>query len=186
VVNAAHTAVSLAVASMSDAKVGAVRLAAAAIGLLGTVEVIGVETESDVPQPRADDETLRCAEDRLARLKRGRPESDYWVAIEAGLEQVKGRTMVIAWVIADNGREQGISRSASVEVPKALADMVSLGEELGSAIRRAGTAGLSGGRSMVEVVTAGRLTRQQLYVQPTMLAFARLLPAWDDVSTLGQ
>jgi inosine/xanthosine triphosphatase len=105
------------VASKSRVKLEAVRDA------LGGVEVVGVATNSGVPEQPLGDETVMGARNRAADAMRLVPGADLYVAIENGIffedGQYIDRSVVV--VIADDGAE-GLEYSRGVELPREIVE----------------------------------------------------------------
>jgi inosine/xanthosine triphosphatase len=61
---------------------------------------VGIRVDSGVSdQPTSDEETRLGAVQRAAAAQHQRPEADYWVGIEGGLETIAGQMMAFAWVV---------------------------------------------------------------------------------------
>jgi inosine/xanthosine triphosphatase len=84
-------------------------------------------------QPMTDAETLRGALNRATNAHRLRPQADYWVGIEGGVEAMDGVLDAFAWVIVLGGERVGKSRTATFTLPEEVAALVRQGVELGHA-----------------------------------------------------
>lgn len=139
--------------------------------------VEGISVDDTTAQPVTDRETLAGAEHRAGRARSTRPEADFWVGIEGGVETVGDQLMVNAWVVVLSGDTVGRSRSASFELPEAAAEPIRNGTEMGDI-----TAHALHGRDwqkmgLVSELSSGVITRTSFYVQPVVLALLRFLPA---------
>jgi inosine/xanthosine triphosphatase len=175
-----HTIV---VGSTSPAKLGAVAEGFTLLGL-SPGDVLGVEVADAPAQPRSDEATLAGAEHRADVARTTRPTADYWVGIEGGLETIGTAVMLSAWIVVMSERGVGRSRSASYELPEAIAREVRRGDELGVVAARVSPDPHSG-TGLVGTLTNDRITRQSLYVMPVALAVMRLLPAWNRLDSAG-
>ncbi|WP_242600749.1 DUF84 family protein, partial [Erwinia billingiae] len=60
------------------------------------------------------------------------PEADFWVAIEAGIEEESA----FAWMVVENHKLRGESRSASFTLPAIVMKGIHEGRELGEEMSR--------------------------------------------------
>lgn len=123
------------VASTTRAKIEAAKLGFASAFPGKTFEFEGVKTASGVSeQPMSDEETKRGARNRAANAKAMRPDADFWVGMEGGVEETPEGLAERAWmaVIGKNGRE-GIGSSGTFYLPHAMAQIVRSGKDLGDA-----------------------------------------------------
>ncbi|MEO1366126.1 MAG: inosine/xanthosine triphosphatase [Acidobacteriota bacterium] len=140
-------------------------------GVLLTVE--GISVPSGVSdQPMGDDETLRGALGRTEGAARLRPDVDYWIGLEGGVETLGDDLFAFAWaVVRGRGGRQGRARTASFQLPPEVAALVRRGVELGEAddrvFKRHGSKRQGGA---VGLLTEGRLSRADLYVPAVLLA----------------
>ena len=96
-------------ATTNPAKIQAILQAFNEIFGEGSCHIESVSVESGVPeQPFGSDETRAGARNRVANARRARPNADFWVAIEAGIDE--GSTF--SWVTIDDGNLRGEARSA--------------------------------------------------------------------------
>ncbi len=93
-----------------------------------------VSVPSGVPdQPMGDEETRRGAKQRAEAARRARPKADFWIGLEGGIEDHNHQLYAFAWSAVLSKTRLGESRSASFELPVAVADLVRAGKELGEA-----------------------------------------------------
>lgn len=137
-------------------------------------------------QPRTDDETRRGARQRSEAAARTRPDADFWVGVEGGIEDGWGdgrdEMHAFAWIVvaaASSGRSAaaantlrfGTSRSATFALPEAVATLVRGGKELGEADDIVfGTADSKRKGGAVGLLTGGAIDRTALYEQAVVLA----------------
>src|SRR5438045_3061707 len=127
--------ISVVVASKNPVKVRATRDGFARAFVDATVEAEGVDVPSGVAdQPMSDRETLRGATNRAENARAAVPGADYWVGLEGGVDGEDGMLEAFAWVvvIGRDGRV-GRSRTATFQLPPAVAELVRAGVELGHA-----------------------------------------------------
>ncbi len=157
------------------------------------VAVTHVNTPSGVPaQPVGDDETYAGALTRARGALALVPGAQLGVGIEAGVGRhwsengaggaraapdangpaSGGRLYTSAWVVVtDRAGRLGSARSATFEVPPFLAQRVSAGQELGTALDAAyGLERAKDGPGAAGVLTRGLVSRSDLYVQAVLLA----------------
>ncbi|MFC7217474.1 inosine/xanthosine triphosphatase [Streptomyces polyrhachis] len=146
--------------------------------LTGTEPIVeGVTVEGTTAQPMTDGETLAGAEYRASRARSAQPDADFWVGIEGGVETVADRLMVNAWVVVLSGDTVGRSRSATFELPEAVAEPIRNGGEMGGITARVSRGGDWRETGLVSELSCGAVTRTSFYVQPVVLALLKFLPA---------
>jgi inosine/xanthosine triphosphatase len=132
-----------------------------------------VAAPSGLPdQPMTDNETLTGAFNRAQGAALFVPKADYWVGIEGGVEETQdGELAAFAWVVVLSPEGMGRARSGMFILPKAVAELVREGKELGEAddlvFHRINSKQQSGS---VGLLTGDVLTRLELYEQAVMLA----------------
>jgi inosine/xanthosine triphosphatase len=84
-------------------------------------------------QPMSDAETLQGATERAMNVRTARPESDYWVGIEGGVQDIEGQMDAFAWVVVLDKQRMGKGRSGAFFLPPKVAELVRQGMELGEA-----------------------------------------------------
>jgi inosine/xanthosine triphosphatase len=169
------------VASRNPAKVEAVRAAYAAQFPAGQFEVESVAVDSGVrDQPEGDDETLRGARNRAANARVLRPEADFWVGLEGGIESIDGRLIAFAWmcVLGTDG-VTGEARTVTLPLPPAVKALLDDGLELGDANDRVfGTSDSKQKGGAFGLLTGGLYTREGVYTEALTMA---LLPFVHDL-----
>lgn len=170
------------VASRNPAKIRAVKLAFDAV--LPDAEAIfeGIAVDSGVPdQPVTDEQTRTGAWNRARGARQDRPEADYWVGLEGGLERFDNEWQGSAWmvVMAANGRS-GQARTVSLPLPPAVQALLDEGLELGDANDRVfDTRNSKQAGGAFGLLTGGRLTRGGVYAQALGLALLPVVhPLW--------
>ena len=98
-------------------------------------EIEGISAESNVAdQPMSEEKTLQGALNRAENASKINSEADYWVGIEGGLEERKGEMESFAWVaVKSRSGKIGKGRTGTFFLPKAVAELVKQGKELGDA-----------------------------------------------------
>jgi inosine/xanthosine triphosphatase len=153
-----------------------VKIACAQSGFLrmfpgATFEVGGVSVSSGVSrQPMGDDETLRGAEVRAENARTALPDADYWIGIEGGCEERGGVLYGFAWVVVLSRQREGRSRTASFELPPAVAELVRSGVELGHADDQVFGQNSKQGNGAVGLFTDDAIDRVALYEPAVVLA----------------
>ncbi len=174
------------VASENPVKVACARSGFARMFPKLEIAVRGVGVDSGVShQPMGDDETRHGAEARARNARNAAPNADYWVGIEGGCEDRDGGLHAFAWVVVLSGSREGRSRTASFELPPAVAALVREGVELGHADDQVfGRQNSKQGNGAVGLLTADVVDRVALYEPAVMLALIpfrnpELFPAAD-------
>ncbi|MEN0613304.1 inosine/xanthosine triphosphatase [Klebsiella indica] len=157
-------------ATTNPAKIQAILQAFNEIFGEGSCHIESIAVESDVPeQPFGNEETRAGARNRIANARRIRPNADFWVAIEAGIDE--GSTF--SWVVIDDGAQRGESRSATLPLPPTILEKVHAGEALGSVMsQHTGIIEIGRKEGAIGIFTAGKLTRSSVYHQAVVLALS--------------
>jgi inosine/xanthosine triphosphatase len=162
----------LAIASKNPAKINAIKSAFSEVFSIDEIEVFGFETNSGVAlQPMSSRETLYGALNRLKNLvkKNSLEQIDFYVSIEAGIEM----GMNFAWIIISDTEKIGISRSASLPIPKAILNKLSPTKDLGSVIDELyGTKNIKNLDGAIGILTKQKLNREQVYKHSVILALS--------------
>jgi inosine/xanthosine triphosphatase len=135
-------------------------------------DVLGAAVPSEVShQPMGDAETLHGAEARARNARIQFPDADYWVGIEGGCEDREGVLHGFAWIVVLSRDREGRSRTASFEIPPAVAALVRQGVELGHADDQVfGRSNSKQSNGAVGLLTADAVDRVALYEPAVVLA----------------
>ena len=158
------------VATTNPAKIQAILAAFDQIFGEGSCHIDAISVETGVPeQPFGSEETRAGARNRLANARQVKPEADFWVAIEAGLDE--GATF--SWVVIESRDQRGEARSATLPLPQAILEQVRAGEALGPVMSKyTGIDKIGNKEGAIGVFTAGALTRSSVYHQAVVLALS--------------
>ncbi|MEF3099349.1 inosine/xanthosine triphosphatase [Raoultella terrigena] len=157
-------------ATTNPAKIQAILQAFNEIFGEGSCHIESVSVESGVSeQPFGNDETRAGARNRVANARAARPDADFWVAIEAGIDD--GSTF--SWVVIENSLQRGEARSATLPLPAAILEQVRAGEALGPVMsQHTGIDEIGRKEGAIGIFTAGKLTRSSVYHQAVVLALS--------------
>ena len=157
-------------ATTNPAKIQAILQAFNEIFGEGSCHIESVSVESGVPeQPFGNDETRAGARNRVANARAARPDADFWVAIEAGIDE--GSTF--SWVVIEDHHQRGEARSATLPLPAVILEKVRAGEALGPVMsQHTGIDEIGRKEGAIGVFTAGKLTRSSVYHQAVVLALS--------------
>ena len=157
-------------ATTNPAKIQAILRAFEEIFGEGSCHIEPVAVESGVPeQPFGNQETRTGARNRVDNARRQHPQADFWVAIEAGIDD----DATFSWVVIDNGHRRGEARSATLPLPTVILDRVRKGEALGPVMSDyTGIDEIGRKEGAIGVFTAGKLTRSSVYHQAVILALS--------------
>ena len=157
-------------ATTNPAKIQAILQAFHEIFGEGSCHIESVAVESGVPeQPFGSEETRAGARNRVANARIAQPEADFWVAIEAGIDE--GSTF--SWVVIESRQQRGEARSATLPLPEAILAQVRAGEALGPVMsQHTGIDQIGRKEGAIGVFTAGKLTRSSVYHQAVVLALS--------------
>lgn len=157
-------------ATTNPAKIRAILHAFNEIFGEGSCHIESVSVDSGVPeQPFGSQETRAGARNRVNNARKIRPEADFWVAIEAGIDE--GSTF--SWVVIENNQRQGEACSATLPLPEIILQRVHAGEALGPVMSHyTGIDEIGRKEGAIGVFTAGKLTRESVYHQAVILALS--------------
>lgn len=161
------------VASLNPAKINAVK--AAFNQAFPNIDYCfeGVSVESGVAeQPMSCFETKQGALNRVHNAKTQVPNAEYYVGLEAGIEG----NSTFAWMIIDNNKQVGESRSSSLPLPPAVIAAVNQGKELGDVMdEQFNTNNIKQKGGAIGLLTNNLLTRSSVYQQALILALIPFL-----------
>ncbi|HHG8771239.1 TPA: inosine/xanthosine triphosphatase [Raoultella planticola] len=157
-------------ATTNPAKIQAILQAFNEIFGAGSCHIASVSVESGVPeQPFGNEETRAGARNRVTNARIAQPNADFWVAIEAGIDD--GSTF--SWVVIEDRHRRGEARSATLPLPAAILEQVRAGEALGPVMsQHTGIDEIGRKEGAIGVFTAGKLTRSSVYHQAVVLALS--------------
>ncbi|MCU5771888.1 inosine/xanthosine triphosphatase [Erwiniaceae bacterium BAC15a-03b] len=163
-------------ATINPAKISAISQAFSDVFGVGSCHIEGVEVDSGVAaQPVTNTETRTGARQRVMNARQVRPEAHFWVAIEAGIEE----TSAFAWMVIEDHKQRGESRSASFTLPPIVMKGIYQGRELGDEMARlTGIENIKHQGGAIGAFTHGLLTRTSVYHQALILA---LCPFHNDI-----
>ncbi len=122
------------VASLNPVKIECARRGFAKMFPGQAFEVRGIDAPSGVSvQPVGSEETLQGALNRARGARGLKPDADYWVGVEGGVENVGREMAVFAWVVVLSRERCGKGRTGTFFLPQAVAELVRQGLELGEA-----------------------------------------------------
>lgn len=163
------------VASFNPVKLDATRAGFETMFPEETFTVSPVAADSGVgDQPMSSRQTLEGAMNRARSAMRAKPEADFWVGIEGGVDYIddKMQEMVtFAWVVVRSKTQIGKARTGGLQLPPAVIELVQNGVELGHADDQ--VFGISNSKQLhgaVGLLTGNVVTRTSAYVQAVELA----------------
>jgi len=158
------------VATTNPAKIQAILAAFDQIFGEGSCHIDAISVDTGVPeQPFGSTQTRTGARNRVANARQARPDADFWVAIEAGIDE--GATF--SWVVIESREQRGESRSATLPLPEVILEQVLAGEALGPVMSTlTGIDKIGNKEGAIGVFTAGVLTRSSVYHQAVVLALS--------------
>ena len=166
---------SITVASQNPVKIRAALEAFERMFPSDTFSAEGVAVASGVAdQPSSLDETMLGASNRANNARSAKPDSDYWVGIEGGIEDTAQGMICFARVhiIGADGRV-GLGQTAVFSLPLEVAQLVRAGLELGEADDRVFQRDNSKqANGAIGILTDDVIDRQAYYVHAAIMALA--------------
>ena len=161
------------VASRNPVKVGATTQAFKTLFPDAVLDVTSVNVDSGAgDQPDSDGATRQGARMRALKSREAKPDADFWVGLEGGIEVIDDQLMAFAWM-AVQGRVGDVSeaRSPTLPLPPAVKKLVAEGLELGEANDRVfSTVNSKQGGGAFGLLTDGLYTREGIYAQTLIMA----------------
>jgi inosine/xanthosine triphosphatase len=163
----------LLVASQNPVKLAAVQLGFEDLFPNINPDLVGLSVPSGVSdQPKTEKETYQGAFNRVQAAKEQRPEADFWIGIEGGIEDWGDKMAAFAWVVIADKERIGEARSATFFLPDPVAELIREGMELGEADDRIfGAENSKQNQGAIGLLTHNAITRKTLYVHPVIMAF---------------
>lgn len=123
------------VGSNNPVKINAARLAFENVWQEQEFEVDGIDVSSNVSdQPMTDQETYMGAKNRAVNVLNERPDADYAVGLEGGLQQFQDQWFCTGWVVVMNRvGDIGSGTTIRIQIPQKMIDIVNEGNDLGGA-----------------------------------------------------
>lgn len=123
------------VTSKNPVKVEAVKEAFQKVFNNNTITIDGLAVPSGVSdQPLSDQETITGAMNRLNNAMSINSKADYYVSIEAGINDIEGEMYNYAWVFIKNRENKlGKSKTDTFVLPSRVRELILEGKELGKA-----------------------------------------------------
>ena len=165
-----------AVGSRNPVKLAAVRDGAGPF--FSDLQVAGVDAASGVAaQPRGDAETLAGALNRARQALELAPEDAYGVGLEGGVVELGPDMFACAWcAIMQHDGQQGVASTGRCMLPRAVAELVRGGMELGQAddiVFARSQSRLNEGA--VGLLTRGAIDRARFYAPAVTMALVPFL-----------
>ena len=156
------------IASLNPAKINAVKSAFEAAFPQQEFDFKGVSVASGVAdQPMSNQETYQGAINRVHNAAQAIPNSDFYVGLEAGIED----NVTFAWMVIESNGQRGESRSASLMLPPQVIEKLVHANELGDVMDEVfGTDNIKQKGGAIGLLTHNQLTRSSVYHQALILA----------------
>ncbi len=156
------------IASLNPAKINAVKSAFEAVFPNQILTFEGINVPSEVAdQPMSNEETKLGALNRVSNAKHAIQDGDYYVGLEAGIED----NVTFAWMIIESHTQRGESRSASLMLPPEVIEKLQHANELGDVMDEVfGTENIKQKGGAIGLLTQHLLTRSSVYHQALILA----------------
>jgi inosine/xanthosine triphosphatase len=122
-------------------------------------------------QPSSSEEALRGAINRVDNARQQKPQADYWIGIEGGIEELDDEMAGFAWIVVYSPTRCGKARTGTFFLPERVAALVRQGIELGEAddlvFNRSNSKQENGA---IGILTGNIVDRTQLYEHAVILA----------------
>lgn len=141
------------------------------------LEVIGVKSDSGVPDQPMNDETRIGAHNRLDFIVQNYGDADYYISQEGGLYTEGDRIYNRAWIVVSDGKgNTGESSTSNYYLPQKVAELIQSGKNLSEAGDIFwGTENLGQHKGVVGMVTHGHIDRAEYYSHAAIIALCQTL-----------
>lgn len=138
----------------------------------GQFDFQGINVPSGVSnQPFSNLETLQGARIRAQNARDARPDADFWVGIEGGVEDDNGELAAFAWIVVISDTLCGKGRTGTFLLPPKVSQLVRQGKELGDADDIVfGKTNSKQQNGAIGLLTGDVLNRTSLYEHAVILA----------------
>lgn len=142
------------------------------------VEVLGIDVSSNVAnQPRTDEETKNGAINRAENALNNKPDADYGVGLESGIEFRPDGLWTIGWIaVTDKKGKIGLAKTVEFRLPPGMAKLIENGLEQGQAdaqfFKREDNGEKEG---LVGLLTKGSVKRAEAFSQAIIFALVPFL-----------
>lgn len=152
---------------------------------LGPAEVQMIDVPSGVREtPMSRAEIMAGARNRVDEARRRSPKATYWVGLEGGVDSrgPDGDAWLENWACVANERNTYFGSGGSIPLPRSIVrEVVGRGRSLADVIDElSGEDDVRSGEGTWGILTAGRLTREEVFCRALLNAFApfysRLIP----------
>ena len=136
-------------------------------------QIEGVTVSSGVAdQPMNDGETYQGAWNRASNAGKERPDADFFVGIEGGIEEKSSDMEAFAWVVIQSkDKGFGKGRTGTFFLPPEIAELIRQGKELGAADDIIfGRTNSKHGNGAVGILTGDVIDRTAYYTEAIVLA----------------
>ncbi len=163
------------VGSLNPVKLDAARIGFEAMFPGENFEVSGVNVDSGVSrQPIDCAETLQGAIRRAQNTREAKPDADFWVGIEGGIDSSAafgGEMVTFAWIVILSRDRMTKARTSGLALPDKVVELISQGYELGDADDLVfGTSNSKQNYGAVGILTGNVITRTSSLAQAVELA----------------
>lgn len=141
-------------------------------------EVLGIDVISNVAnQPRTDEETKKGATNRAKNALKNKPEADYGVGLESGIEFRPDGLWTLGWIaVTDKKGKIGLAKTVEFRLPPRMAELIENGLEQGQADAQFFKREDSGEKEgLVGLLTKGKVKRAEAFSQAITFALVPFL-----------
>lgn len=142
----------------------------------GAVQVVGVGTESGVPDQPINQQTYEGARNRASALRKlaqeQHPDAKYFVGIEGGIEETFSTWFSFGTIcVIDTRGRESLAKSPHFTLPKNVVQKLLSGEELGDVMdHHTGKHNTKQKSGTIGILTNGIMDRKNLYVHGLVVA----------------
>lgn len=160
------------IASRNPVKIDAVRIGFGKMFPNEKFEFEGIAVPSGVSdQPMTRIETLQGAKNRADNAATARPDADFWVGVEGGIEKFEGEGEAFAWIFIRSSEQTGRAETGSFFLPEKVMSLIESGMELGDADDLVfGQSNSKQKNGAVGLLTGNVIDRTGLYVPAVIMA----------------
>lgn len=164
------------IASVNETKVNVVKKVISSLLPKEIFYFISIDLERGGCEPVGKNACVEQIQEAIKHAKKLEPDGTYYVAMEGGIEDLGIMMDEISYVIVENAKGmQGISHAVSFPIPKQLISKIKEGQPFADAVDCLFKTSDTRQEGFIKIITNGLVNKEDLYFQPTAVAFSKLL-----------
>lgn len=142
------------------------------------INLLSLDLEEKGAEPFGEDAIISQITSSIQQARQLHPNALYYIGMEGGIIEKDYGTYEAAYAIVEDntGELKGISQSVSFPVPNQVTELVRTGIPFGKAVDQIfHTQNIKTTKGFIGLLTNNLVDKQDLYYQPTIVAFSKLI-----------